>query len=257
MFRQSQGRVIANEPVNPSWRILWLSAPAVAQGAMPGQFAMLRCSDGLDPLLPRPLSYHRFRNVEGERQIAFLYRPTGRGTSWLAQRQPGERIELFGPLGRGFAIKARARNLLLLAGGIGIASLVALADEALARGRSVALLMGARTAQDLFPLHLLPPEVEVALATDDGSAGYKGPVTDLLPSYLPWADQLFACGPAPMFAALAQLLRRLGSRKPTQILLEERMACGTGICYGCAVETRRGVKLVCRDGPCFELWEVF
>ncbi|HKZ50594.1 MAG TPA: hypothetical protein VJ256_02375 [Dehalococcoidia bacterium] len=175
MFRQAQGRVISNEPVNAFWRVLWLSAPAVTQGAGPGQFAMLRCSDGFDPLLPRPMTYHRLRLVDGERQMAFLYRPGGRGTTWLAARRPGDEVRLFGPLGRGFALKAEARNLLLVAGGTGIAGLVALAEEALSQGRAVALLMGARMAQELLPIELLSPEVEVAVATDDGSSGHRGP----------------------------------------------------------------------------------
>ena len=142
----------------------------------------------------------------------------------------------------------RSQNLLLVAGGIGVAALVALADEAAAEGRSLTLLQGARTAARLFPTALLPPEVEVVTATDDGSAGHHGPVTDLLAQHLPWADQVFACGPTPMFRAMAAVVRQEASRKPVQALLEERMGCGTGVCYSCAVFTRRGVRLVCKDG---------
>jgi len=140
---------------------------------------------------------------------------------------------------------------------LGIAALIALADEATVAGQSVTLLQGARSASKLYPPELLPQDVEALSATDDGSTGHRGVVTDLLPEYLPWADQVFTCGPTPMFAGMAKVMREARSRKPVQALLEERMGCGTGICYGCAVFTRRGVRLVCRDGPRFELRQVF
>ncbi|HEY8490010.1 MAG TPA: dihydroorotate dehydrogenase electron transfer subunit, partial [Dehalococcoidia bacterium] len=170
---------------------------------------------------------------------------------------PGDEVFMFGPLGHGYRVDPKAGNLLLVGGGIGIAPLVWLADEAVAAGKSVVLLVGARTADGVFPARLLPPEVEVVVTTDDGSLGRPGLVSDVVPEYLAWADQVFACGPEAMFRALAQVMRRENYRKSAQALLEERMACGTGICYSCAVETRRGVKLVCKDGPRFELRDVF
>jgi dihydroorotate dehydrogenase electron transfer subunit len=144
-----------------------------------------------------------------------------------------------------------------VAGGLGVAAMLALVDDALAQGKAVTLLQGARTAAKLFPVSLLPSEVEAVSATEDGSLGHKGYVTDLFAHYLPWADQTFACGPNPMFESMARIMRELSSRKPVQALVEERMGCGTGICYGCAVFTRRGVRLVCKDGPRFELRRVF
>jgi dihydroorotate dehydrogenase electron transfer subunit len=249
--------VVSSERAYENTHLLWLSAPAVARAAGAGQFLMMRCGGGYDPLLPRPMSFHRFRREGDERQFALLFDIRGRGTEWLAQREPGDAIDVFGPLGHGYTVDKASHNLLLVAGGTGVAALVALADEAAADGRSLTLLQGARTAASLFPTALLPPEVEVVIATDDGSAGHNGLVTDLLAQYLPWADQVFACGPTPMFQAMTDVVRQQASRKPVQVLLEERMACGTGVCYGCAVFTRRGVRLVCKDGPRFELREVF
>jgi len=257
--------VLSCEELYENTCLLWLSAPGVGRTAQPGQFLMIRCGQGWDPLLPRPMSFHRFRQpafggsgqAEGERQFAVLFDVRGRVTDWLSRRQPGDGIDLFGPLGRGYAVGRGSQNLLLVAGGIGVAALVALADQAIAQGRAVTLLQGARTAAGLFPSRLLPPEVEVISATDDGSAGHHGLVTDLLPEYLPWADQVFACGPTAMFEAMAAVVRQQASRKPVQVLLEQRMACGTGVCYGCAVFTRRGVRLVCKDGPRFELREIY
>jgi dihydroorotate dehydrogenase electron transfer subunit len=203
------------------------------------------------------MSFHRFRLLGGERQFAILYDVRGRGTDWLSRRKAGDELSIFGPLGRGYAINPRTQNLLLVGGGLGIAALISLSDEAIAAGKAVTLVQGARTAANLYPPDLLPPEVEVLSATDDGSTGQPGYVTELVPQHLSWADQIFACGPTPMFAALAGVMREARSRKPVQALLEERMGCGTGICYGCAVFTRQGVRLVCRDGPRFELRQVF
>jgi len=252
-----QALVVSSERVYESARLIWFSAPAVGRAAQPGQFLMIRCGEGWDPLLPRPMSFHRFRQAGDERQFAILFDLRGRGTDWLWRRQPGDLVRLFGPLGRGYAVKPQSQNLLLVAGGVGIAALVALADEAIAEGRAVTLLQGAGTADKLFPSASLPTEVEVVSATEDGSAGHRGLVTELLSQYLPWADQVFACGPNAMYEAMAAIIRQEGSRKSVQVLLEEHMACGMGVCYCCGVFTRRGVRLVCKDGPRFELRELF
>jgi len=256
-MRLERALVLSQEQVYQDTFLMWLSCPPIATGASPGRFLMVHCADAFDPLLPRPMSFHRFRLAGGERQFAILYDVRGRGTAWLSERHPGDELGVFGPLGRGYAVSPRTQNLLLVAGGLGVAALVSLADEAIANGKGVTLLQGARSAGKLFPPQLLPPEVEVVSATDDGSAGHRGYVTDLLADALPWADQIFACGPNPMFAAIAAVLRDRRSRKPVQALLEEHMGCGTGVCYGCAVFTRRGVRLVCKDGPRFDLREVY
>ena len=256
-MKLERATVVSQEEVYENTYLMWLSCPPVAKGASPGRFLMIHCGDAYDPLLPRPMSFHRFRQTEGERQFAILYDVRGRGTSLLSQRKPGDELPVFGPLGRGYSVSRGAQNLLLVAGGLGVAAVIALADEAIAAGRSVTLLQGARSARKLYPPDLLPQDVEAVSATNDGSTGHHGVVTDLLPEYLSWADQVFACGPTPMFAGMAKVLRAARSRKPVQALLEEHMGCGTGICYGCAVFTRRGVRLVCKDGPRFELRSVF
>ncbi len=269
-----QARIISLEEAYPNAYLIWLSCPPATKGARPGEFLMVHCNDSVfdgspngdlkvtatthDPLLPRPMSYHRFREQDGERQFSMLFDVRGRGTAWLSRRRPGDALSVLGPLGHGFVNKPRASNLLLVAGGLGVAGLLALADQAVSEGKSVTLLHGARTADQIFPSRLLPPQVELAVATDDGSAGHKGYVTDLLAQHLPWADEIFACGPNSMFASMAHVLRQQQSRKSVQVLMEEHMACGTGVCYGCAVFPRRGgVRLVCKDGPRFELREIF
>ena len=247
--------VVSQEELYANTYVMWLSCAPVANGASPGRFLMLKCSHSLDPLLPRPMSFHRFRISNGDRQFAILYDVRGRGTAWLSERISGDEIEVFGPLGHGYEVARSTQHLLLVAGGLGVAAIVALADQAVESAQSVTLLQGARSAQHLFPPTMLPKEVEAIAATDDGSAGHSGVVTELLVERLPWADQVFACGPTPMFAAMANIVREMQSRKPVQALLEERMGCGTGVCYGCAVFTPKGVRLVCKDGPKFELTE--
>lgn len=257
--------VTAGERLYGETWITWFAAPGFSAGAMPGQFVMLRCTEDplvLDPLLPRPMSIHRLRDGESGPEFAILYDVVGRGTDWLSRRRPGDRVGLWGPLGRGFALGRTAQNLLLVAGGIGVAPLVWLADHAVAAGRNVTLVAGARTAGQIFPSGLLPPEVEVVAVTEDGSLGRRGLATDAFVEHLAWADQVFACGPNGMFRAMAQIVRGCHVRRPVQVLLEQRMGCGTGICYGCAVETkrargRREMRLVCKDGPRFELREVY
>jgi dihydroorotate dehydrogenase electron transfer subunit len=217
-----------------------------------------------DPLLPRAMSYHRIRQGANGPEFSILYDVVGRGTAWLAARAPGDLVYAWGPLGRGYSLRSPGDNLLLVGGGIGIAPLLWLADEAVAKGKSVVLLDGARDAQGVFPAHLVAPEVEVVVTTQDGSVGRQGLVTDVFLDYYGWADQVFTCGPNPMFVALADLLRqhegaqRARGRKPVQALLESPMGCGTGICYGCAIFDRRGnPRLVCKDGPRFELRDIW
>lgn len=187
-------------------------------------------------------------------ELDLLFASIGRGTSRLAASSPGESINLLGPLGRGFRVDPKARNLLLIAGGIGLAPLAALAAEAVRKDLTVTVLAGFRSAAASLPPWLLPPEVEYVVCTEDGSLGRRGLVTELTDEFLGWADQVFACGPGPMLSRLAYnpSLRRMS----VQVSLEERMGCAVGACMGCTVRTKSGNKQVCRDGPVFELGDV-
>ncbi|MYE06730.1 MAG: dihydroorotate dehydrogenase electron transfer subunit, partial [Chloroflexi bacterium] len=261
-MRRVVARVIETEEIYPGTFVTWYDAPALTQHAQPGQFVMVDPGSepgAFDPLLPRAFSYYRFRYAlpgDSERQFALLYTVIGRVTEQMASMRSGDRVWMTGPLGRGFNVRRTAANLLLVGGGVGIAPLVALADaetENPSRARSIVLCFVARSAEGVYPAELLPPQVEYQVSTEDGSMGRQGFVTDLFADYLSWADQSFACGPVPMFRAMTPIVRRDGMNRPVQILMETEMACGTGICYGCAVFTRQGVKLCCKDGPRFEL----
>lgn len=245
--------ILQNSQITADMWALRLRAPQIAREAWPGQFLHVRVGDALDPLLRRPISLYRV----GRETVDLLIRPVGKGSWKLVEKAVGETLDCLGPLGNGFTIHPTTRHLLLIGGGCGIGPLVALADLAVARELSVVLMFGARSADRVYPAELLPTEVEYVVATDDGSVGHRGVVTDLLTEYLGWADAVYACGPRPMFLSLLDIMRRSSLGKSVQVLLEENMACGVGACFGCAVETRGGeMKSVCGDGPVFEMREL-
>jgi dihydroorotate dehydrogenase electron transfer subunit len=190
---------------------------------------------------------------------------------------------MLGPLGRPFEVDSRSRHLLLVAGGLGMAGVRMLADEALRDGRQVTLLFGAASAREVYPSTLLPDEVEYVVATDDGSLGHHGYVTELVPNYEAWADQAFACGPWPMLSALSRLaegrrgrmgVAKLGRKRGggksdaagspaarrkafLQVSMEQNMGCAVGACLGCVVMTTTGTpQRVCREGPVFASEEI-
>ena len=233
----------------PGVYLIWLDCPPIVPPAQPGQFVMVRCGEGSEFQLRRPLSIHQ---LDGKR-LALLFNVVGRGTRWLSQCQAGDSLDLLGALGNGYSISPSSHNLLLVGGGIGIAPLVFLAQQALNRGCSVTLLLGAPTANQLYPQYLLP-EVKLITTTEDGTAGKRGLITDLLPDFTGGADQIFACGPGSMYQTMAG--QKLLKTKPVQVSLEVRMGCGLGVCYGCTVKTKSGLKQVCKDGPIFDLDDI-
>ncbi len=236
----------------PATYLMWLEAPEIASSVRPGQFAMVRCDAGIVRVLRRPLTIHQ---VEGDR-VAFLYRVTGDGTGWLAERGRGDNLDVLGPLGNGFTIDEQASRALLVAGGIGLAPLRFLADCLVSEGREVTLLLGSRTASHLYPRELLPGGLKLVTATEDGSVGEEGLVTPLVGRYGRQAGQVFACGPEAMYRALAQDRNSLPPGLHIQVSLEVRMGCGVGACLSCTIKTKAGNKHVCKDGPVFDLDEV-
>ncbi|MFA5055908.1 MAG: dihydroorotate dehydrogenase electron transfer subunit [Dehalococcoidia bacterium] len=241
--------VKSNAEVMPNIYLLWAKAPSVAKAAQPGQFVMVRASGTNDRILRRPLGVHRM-NDKGE--IALLYEVVGAGTEWLAQRKKGEHIDILGPMGRGFSVDSK--RLLLVAGGVGIAPLIFLAERSVSDGRQVTLLFGAKTAKQVYPKKLIPAGVDFIPVTQDGLIEKKGMVTDVLSELIDDTDQVFACGPADMYKAMSQMKILKGRR--IQVSMEARMGCGFGLCNGCSIKTRHGMKRVCDEGPVFELDEL-
>jgi dihydroorotate dehydrogenase electron transfer subunit len=249
--------ILDNTQVATGTHMLRLRAPHMAAIAEAGQFVHVRCGQSSDPLLRRPLSLHRIGRLTSDlhsSDIALLFQVIGKGTGALSTARIGDSLDLLGPLGQGFTIEPGTRRLLLVAGGLGIAPLVAAADAAIKKDIEVTLLAGARSAANLLPAQWLPAEVEYVVSTEDGSLGQRGLVTESLPAYLAWPDQVFVCGPRAMLPTIKR--HASGRAARFQVSLEERMACGMGACLGCVVETRHGLQRVCRDGPVFELGEL-
>jgi dihydroorotate dehydrogenase electron transfer subunit len=251
----SETALLAVEPVARATLRLVLDAPVLAAAARPGQFVMLGAlePERLDPFLNRPLSIHRTGPAG---RLELLVAQVGRATRTMGGWRPGQRVRLLGPLGRGFDPPAGPGPLLLVGGGIGVAPLVFLAERSRAAGADCRLLYGAADAGALVPLD---PGCPVELATDDGSRGHPGPVTELLGPRLraagPRPAAVCACGPRPMLAAVAGLCAAAGV--PAQVSLENRMACGTGACMGCTLEVAGRPQRVCCEGPVFDATEVF
>ena len=248
-------RVVRN--VRITQRLWWCEyeAPGISASARPGQFAHVVCSesDQRDPLLRRPLSFSRVDRLRST--VSFLIDTVGRGTSWLVRQPIGSEIDMLGPLGMGYEFQSGGRRALLVGGGIGLAPLIALADLAPKLDIEIRLLAGGRDIDHITPREWIDLNASYAIATDDGSGGYHGFITDLVPEHFAWSDQIFVCGPTPMMYAMAKLSPDLGEQhgeRPVQTALEARMGCAMGVCYSCVVKTTQGVKRVCHDGPVFD-----
>lgn len=219
--------------------------------ARPGQFLQVRVSGTFDPLLRRPLSIHD----AGGGEVRLLYREVGRGTALLAGKRPGEFLDVLGPLGNGFPA-VNGENAVLVAGGLGMAPLYFLARRLFEAGKQVYFLLGARQAADVYIPDKLPGLVRrLLVATEDGSMGTRGMVTDLLAGLSQKQATVFCCGPWSMMEEVTRLCAQRGWQ--SYVSLEARMACGVGACQGCVVLTARGYRRVCADGPVFAGEEVF
>jgi len=241
--------ILEQQKIGPRHYKLTLSSEYIAQNAIPGQFVEVKVSDRGSPLLRRPLSIHR---VSGQ-TFEILYEVVGPGTKLLAQRKKGEKLNVLGPLGKGFTIESDI--LILVAGGLGIAPLRFLAENAVRQGKKVQALLGAGTKECvLCEADLLPISENVKVTTDDGSYGQKGLVTELLESILCSPCSIYACGPRAMLSEVARIAKE--NEIACQVSLEAYMACGIGACLGCAVETLNGYKMACKDGPVFNAEEI-
>jgi dihydroorotate dehydrogenase electron transfer subunit len=252
---RGEGRVVSLTDEGGVNRRLVLALPRWP-GSAPGQFVMLSpgaraSAPRTDPLLPRPMAVYRTRAGDGDPRIEILFKVHGRGTALLADLAPGERVGVVGPLGTPFPDPAPGARAVIAAGGTGIASVYELAAGLHARGFAVSVLLGARSARDLMgEADFAASGVALAVATEDGSRGTRGLVTELLAEALSSAGRavVYACGPTPMMAAVARIAAQRDL--PCYASLENPMACGFGVCLGCAAPLREGgFALVCRDGP--------
>jgi dihydroorotate dehydrogenase electron transfer subunit len=267
MARQRYLTVRDTRALTPTLHWITLESPELAREVRAGQYLLVRCDEpeGTARLLRRALFVAATEPALG--QVALLLAPNEPGLIWLARARPGAEIDVIGPLGRPFQRDGRSRNLLLLGSGSGLAALLLLARENAAANGGTTLLAAGETLDDLPPAFLLPGDVEYETAVGTAeemlaAAGVKAPGTPakaaLKPDTSPilWADQLFAALPASQVAPLRRMVRAERMRWEhgfASVLLEGPLVCGFGACGLCAVEVRRGTRLLCADGPVFDL----
>lgn len=253
MFEET-ARILFNQRVTADTWLLGMKSPKIAKSAQPGQFVMIRVRSGMDPLLRRPFS------ICGTERDSFLvfYRVVGHGTAILTEAKGGEILSVLGPLGKGFELPTGDAIPVLVGGGIGVAPLFFLAQRL--KKKKALLMMGFATSREVLSVpHMKGTRTKVSIATDDGSQGHAGFVTELLEDYLVRSGVgekrhlLFTCGPKAMMSKMADIS---SSRSiPCQCSLEASMACGLGACLGCAIKAQessgRAYVHVCKDGPVF------
>ncbi|MBD3426931.1 MAG: dihydroorotate dehydrogenase electron transfer subunit [Candidatus Omnitrophica bacterium] len=260
--RTVKARILSNKQVAPDHFAMELEQPFLAENSRPGQFVTCKVRElGTDPLLRIPLGVHRIK----KKGIDLLYKVVGTATSVLSRRVSGEELDLVGPLGNGFDLEAFRcgdyTRAVLVAGGHGIAPLFALAEELLSGGSRVEVFFGTCISEHVICTEELEKMgIKVHIATEDGMCGHKGYVTEPVRGHIekgdidPARSMIFACGPRPLLAELERQIAGCGI--PAQVSLDAYMACGIGACLGCAVRTRSGYKLVCKDGPVFISGEI-
>ena len=256
--RVHEAFVVENRDAGKGYFRIVLRAPALARQARPGHFVMLRVSDNLDPLLARPFG---IAAVSDRRDIELFYRVVGRGTSLLSSVKAGRSLALHGPLGNGFPEPAKGETPLLVAGGSGFPPLLYFSTR---YGRQSHLFAGSRDKACLPPARAMKAfrtaVQAVHYATEDGSCGTCGFVTDALAAHLDGAGTggkpvIYACGPHAMLASVSSLAAERGVA--CFVSMEERMACGLGVCMGCSVPmTAGGYKRACTEGPVFDAREI-
>jgi dihydroorotate dehydrogenase electron transfer subunit len=261
MFQKTAGIKENRHVSGACWKMTLGVGADMTAAARPGQFVMVRVPDGLKPFLSRPFSIHRINKERG--LLELLYKIVGPGTRRLASLGAGERLDLVGPLGSGFRIEQPFKNIAFVAGGIGVAPLVFLAEFLAAeRGGSLhaRAFIGGACGEDLLCREdFAGLNMAVAVATEDGCAGCRGFVTQPFENEIKTdpPDMVFACGPPAMLAAVAKITT--AADIPCQVSIESIMACGIGACLGCAVKSSNNSNNyihACKDGPVFFASEI-
>jgi dihydroorotate dehydrogenase electron transfer subunit len=262
------GEILSNEEIQKEYFLMKVKIASSFDNPLPGQFVMIRIAGLNDPFLSRPISIYSFSRGKNFCKVELLYRVVGKGTQILAGLIKSSQVEIHGPLGGSFEIPESKKQIIFIAGGIGIAPLSLLADH-LGRNdclfkESMSFYLGAQTADDIVGLDKLQKFCyNIQICTDDGTLGRKALVTDAFQKDMkkyPAADtMIYTCGPKAMVKALSKILS--GTKFQCQASLEERMACGTGACMGCAVAIRDNegnlsYKRVCADGPVFNIRQI-
>jgi dihydroorotate dehydrogenase electron transfer subunit len=252
MMKASVCRVLENERLKDRCHVLKVHAPAIAEACTPGQFVMLRSRSAAWPYLNRPFSIYA---SDGDSVVEIVYKVVGRATALLAELGGGEKIDMIGPLGKGFSPVDGVAHLIGVAGGIGLPPLAFYCRRYAGACEAITLVIGAATADDLLvPVGLMAEGIEILTLTEDGTKGGCGLATDGLAKVLrtlavdPAVARVAACGPKPMLSEVHRMAAEAGIA--CEVSVEEIMACGVGACMSCAVPASGGGYLhACKDGP--------
>jgi dihydroorotate dehydrogenase electron transfer subunit len=261
------GRILRNEGRGEIFYRIEATIPEPVR-FVPGQFAMVSGWPGNDPLLPRPLAVFRAGGTRGKGKVEFVYKVVGRGTALLSGLHPGETLSITLPLGRGFDLDREGRTYWLVGGGVGFSSVFPAAAVLGRRRAAFEMFLGARTREHLPPREWTPggkTPGTIHYCTEDGTAGFHGRVTDAVLERLRRLSPesasrmtILACGPREMLGEIAAAAAERGVS--AQVALENHMACGFGVCWGCVVSLwdgdRTAYRRVCREGPVFDAREV-
>jgi len=278
-MKHVKAEILLNQEAAEAHFKMVLKLPGFKEHARPGQFFHIKAGNDYDPLLRRPISIHRINSRPDI--VELLYKVVGKGTQLMSRRSKGTYLDVIGPLGNGFKVPKNQSNFILVAGGMGAAPLLGLADSlAQFRKRTITVILGART-KDAIVCEKEFKEIgaNIIVVTEDGTKGEKGLATGVLESVIEQFDLrktdspfvgkdaarltigeygpevgLYACGPYAMLKSVAAIAQYY--KMQTQVSLEERMGCGIGACLGCAIKTKSGYKRVCKDGPVFRLEEI-
>ena len=258
MVKDSCARITHKENWEAYFALSFVS-PEIASSAQPGQFIMVRVSQGTHPLLRRPFSIFSAR----QDTIAIFFQKAGLGTSLLSQKREGESLDILGPLGKGFSVPATEGKgrVALVGGGRGVAPLYFLAERLRPLNIEAKLYYGAKSSSDL-PLKARMEEENIILccSTEDGSAGFKGLITEAFESDIGSArpERIYACGPELMLRRIAQTAQ--AHNIPAELSLESIMGCGFGACWGCVKKIKRedGInwRKLCEEGPVLPAGEI-
>lgn len=245
-MKQSSWTIVSNEPI--AWRTYRMVLRGDTSDICPGQFVEVAVPNYY---LRRPISVC---DIEGDLLI-LLYKVVGEGTAAMAAMKTVTELDILTGLGNGYDLSMAGDEVLLVGGGVGVPPLMYAAKDIRNQGKQVRVVLGFNSKREVFceeEFRRLGCEVDVC--TMDGSYGTKGVVTDLLVSSFKFQGSrpfYYACGPVPMLKALTETIGTNG-----QISMEERMGCGVGLCVGCSIQTRQGIKRVCKEGPVFNAGEI-
>lgn len=248
--REVKAKVTANHDMGGGIHRLTFFAPSIAAQVVPGQFVHVQCGVERDFILRRPFAVH---GLTAGGAFEILFNVVGKGTRLLATARTNDTIDILGPLGNGFDTSGDVSKVVLVAGGMGVAPLFFLAERLSAQHSKVVTVIGAATKSRLTDYMELKRQTRrIVAVTEDGTQGIKGLVSDVIPGEIETEKptRIYACGPLGMLRVIAAIAKR--NHVACQVALEERMACGVGVCLGCVVPTRGGYLKVCSDGPVFD-----